>query len=141
MVRASNPDPTGSATLMSKFVAYQASLGLKNDDGTALTADNTLAALQAEMQKAASAYVKAGKAFVAFNANGSAAANGVAGGSGTLAYKNDFINVDAGGTVTAFDMSNYLKFVAKQARLKAVPAFDQVGQTPALASEPASTGV
>ena len=136
LVRASNPDPTGSATLMSKFVTYQAGLGLKNDDGTALTASNMPAALQAEFQKAASAYVKSGKTIVAYNAYGTAAANGVAGGSGTLYYKNDFINVDAGGNVTFFDLSNYLKFVAKQARLKAVPAFDQIGQTPALAATP-----
>ena len=65
---------------------------------------------------------------------GSAAANGVAGGSGTLSYKNDFIDIDAAGTVTTFNLANYLKFVAKQARLKAVPSFDQVAQTPALAA-------
>lgn len=134
LVRASNPDPTGSSALMNKFVAYQAGLGLKNEDGTALTADNMLATLQTEFKKAASAYVKSGKSIVAYGANGTAAANGVAGGSGTLYYKNDFIDVDASGTVTNFNMSNYLKFVAKQARLKAVPAFDQAGQTPALAT-------
>ena len=136
LVRASNPDPTGSTALMNKFASYQAGLGLKNDDGTALTTDNMLAALQTEIKKAVGAYVKAGKTFVAFNATGSAAANGVAGGSGTLSYKNDFINVDASGTVTSFDMSNYMKFVAKQARLKAVPAFDQIAQTPALSATP-----
>jgi predicted secreted protein len=134
LVRASNPDPAGSAALMNKFVAYQAGLALKNEAGAALTTDNMLAALQAEIQKSASAYVKAGKSIVAYNAIGSAAANGVAGGSGTLSYKNDFIDVNAAGTVTTFSMSNYLKFVAKQARLKAVPAFDQIGQTPALAT-------
>ncbi|KQP49551.1 subtype B tannase [Pseudorhodoferax sp. Leaf274] len=136
LVRASNPDPAGSTALKTRFVAYQAGLGLKNEAGAALTADNMLPALEAEIKKAASAYVKAGKAFVAYNAFGSAAANGVAGGSGTLYYKNDFIDVDASGTVTDFNMSNYLKFVAKQARLKAVPAFDQAGQTPALAATP-----
>jgi hypothetical protein len=136
LVRASNPDPGGSLALMNKFAAYQAGLGLKNDDGTPLTTDNMLAALQAAIKAAASAYVKSGKSIVAYNAFGSAAANGVAGGSGTLYYKNDFIDVDASGTVTTFSMSNYLKFVAKQARLKAVPAFDQIGQTPALATTP-----
>lgn len=129
LVRAANPDPAGSTALMNKFVAYQAGLGLKNDDGTALTADNMLAALQTEIQKAASAHVKAGKSIVAYNAYGTAAANGVAGGSGTLSYKNDFIDVDSGGTVKSFNMPNYLKFVAKQARLKAMPSFDQTGQT------------
>jgi hypothetical protein len=133
LVRASNPDPTGSAALMNKFTAYQASLGLKNEDGAPLTTDNMLAALQTEFRNAASAHVKAGKTFVAFNATGAAAANGVAGGAGTLSYQNDFIDVDTSGTVKAFNMSNYLKFVAKQSRLKAVPSFDQVGQTPALA--------
>ncbi|MEN9559523.1 MAG: hypothetical protein RLZZ502_734 [Pseudomonadota bacterium] len=136
LVRASNPDPTGSAALMSKFIAYQAGLGLKNEDGASLTADNMSAALQNEFKKAATAYVKSGKSIVAFGATGSAAANGVAGGSGTLSYKNDFIDVDTSGNVNSFNMSNYLKFVAKQARLKAVPSFDQVGQTPALASTP-----
>ncbi|SIQ58561.1 subtype B tannase [Pseudacidovorax sp. RU35E] len=134
LVRASNPDPAASAALAARFVSYQAALGLKNEDGSALTADNMLANLQAEIRKAASAYVKSGKSIVAFNAFGSAAANGVAGGSGTLYYKNDFIDVDATGTVTYFNMANYLKFVAKQARLKALPAFDQLGQTGALAS-------
>ncbi|WP_295542354.1 subtype B tannase [uncultured Pseudacidovorax sp.] len=134
LVRASNPDPSGSALLMSKFVNYQTSLGLKTDAGAALTADNMLAALQNEIKSAASAYVKAGKPFVAYNTFGSAAANGVAGGSGTLYYKNDFIDVDASGNVAFFSMANYLKFVAKQSRLKAVPAFDQLGQTAALAT-------
>jgi hypothetical protein len=129
LVRAANPDPTGSATLMNQFVAYQASLGLKNDDGTPLTTSNMLAALETEIKKAASTHVKAGKPVVAFNAFGSAAANGVAGGTGTLRYQNDFIDVDASGTVLRFDMSNYLKFVAKQARLKAMPSFDQKGLT------------
>ncbi len=133
LVRASNPDPVGSASLMNRFTTYQASLGLKNDDGTPLTTDNMLVALQTEFKNAASAHVKAGKTFVAFGATGSAAANGVAGGSGTLSYQNDFIDVDASGTVKAFNMSNYLKFVSKQSRLKAVPSFDQVAQTPALA--------
>jgi hypothetical protein len=134
LVRAANPDPTGSMALMNKFVAYQAGLGLKNDDGTALTTDNMLAGLQSEIKKAASTYVKTGGAIVAYNAFGSAAANGVAGGSGTLYYKNDFIDVDAAGTVTFFNMSNYLKFVAKQARLKAMSSFDQVGQTAILST-------
>ena len=136
LVRASNPDPTGSATLMAKFITYQAGLGLKNDAGAALTADNMMAALETEFKKAASAYVKACKSIVAYNAFGTAAANGVAGGSGTLYYKNDFIDVDASGTVNSFNLSNYLKFVAKQARLKALPGFDQIGQTPALAATP-----
>jgi|GEM_PF-462443 len=134
LLRASNPDPTGSTTLMNKFVAYQASLGLKADDGTPLTTDNMLAFLQTEIKKAATAYVKAGNTIVAYNAKGSAVANGLAGGSGTLSYTNDFIDIDASGNVNSFNMTNYMKFVAKQARLKAVPAFDQLGQTPALAT-------
>jgi hypothetical protein len=129
LVRAANPDPAGSAELMSQFASYQAGLGLNNDDGTALTADNMLAALQGEIKKAASAHAAAGGSVVAYGAYGTTAANGVAGGSGTLYYKNDFIDVDASGKVSYFNMSNYLKYVAKQARLKAMPSFDQVGQT------------
>ena len=55
-------------------------------------------------------------------------------GAPAALYKNDFIDVDASGTVTYFNMSNYLRFVAKQARLKAMPSFDQVGQTAILAT-------
>jgi len=134
LVRAANPDPAGSQALMAQFATYQASLGLKNEDSSALTTANMLAALEAEIKKAASAHVKAGKSFVAYGAKGTAAANGVAGGSGTLAYTNDFIELDASGNVTRFDMANYLKFVAKQARLKAMPSFDQVGQTAILST-------
>ncbi|MFM2054440.1 MAG: hypothetical protein RL456_2477 [Pseudomonadota bacterium] len=134
LVRAANPDPAGSRELMNQFVTYQASLGLKTDTGAALTTDNMLAALQGEIRTAASNHVKAGKPIVAYGASGTAVANGVAGGSGTLSYRNDFINVDPAGTVSFFDMTNYLKFVARQARLKAMPSFDQVGQTPILAT-------
>ncbi|WP_019561589.1 subtype B tannase [Caldimonas manganoxidans] len=134
LVRASNNDPVGSLTLMNRFVTYQASLGLKTDTGAALTTDNLLAALQDEFKKSASAHVLAGKSFVAFGATGTTSANGVAGGSGVLSYVNDFIDVDASGNVKYFNMANYLKYVAKQSRLKAVPAFDQVGQTLALSS-------
>lgn len=134
LVRAANPDPVGSLALMSAFVSYQASLGLKNEAGEALTTDNMLAALQAEIQKAARAHVLAGGSVVAYGASGTTAANGVAGGSGTLSYQNDFIDIDATGTVSYFNMSNYLKYVAKQSRLKAVPSFDQVGQTAILAT-------
>ena len=49
-------------------------------------------------------------------------------------FATDFIDIDAGGTVSFFNMSKYLKFVAKQARLKAMPSFDQVGQTAILAT-------
>jgi len=119
---------------MSAFVGYQAGLGLKNDAGAALTTDNLLAALQAEIQKAARAHVLGGGTVVAFGASGTTAANGVAGGSGTLSYQNDFIDIDATGTVSYFNMSNYLKYVAKQSRLKAMPSFDQVGQTAILST-------
>lgn len=134
LVRAANSDPAASLELTNKFVTYQASLGLKNDAGAALTTDNLLAALQTEFKNSASAHVKAGKAFVAFNAYGTAAANGRNGGSGTLYYKNDFIDVDSSGNVTYFNMAKYLKFVALQSRLKAVPGFDQIGITSALAT-------
>jgi hypothetical protein len=136
LVRAANPDPAGSRELMSRFVTYQQSLGLKNDAGEPLTTDNMLAALQAEIRLAASAYVRAGGSVVAFGATGTTGANGVAGGTGTLAYTNDFIDVDSSGTVAVFNMANYLKYVAKQARLKAMPSFDQTAQTAILATTP-----
>ena len=131
LIRASNPDPAGSIDMMNKFVAYQAGLGLKNESGAALTTDNMLAALQGEFKKAAEKHLKAGKPFVAFGAYGDHAGNGVGGGSGSVHYLNDYIATDASGTVTNLNLRNYLKFVSTQARLKAVPAFDQRGQSAA----------
>jgi len=140
LVRASNPDRGGSAELMNKFVAYQGSLALKNDAGAPLTTDNMLAALQAEIRLAAEKHIRDGKPFVAFGAYGDHAGNGVGGGSGSVHYLNDYIGVDAGGKVSNFDMRNYLKFVATQARLKAVPAFDQRGQSKAAAGTATDDG-
>lgn len=140
LVRASNPDPAGSAELAGKFVAYQASLGLKDDSGAALTTDNMLAALQVEFKKAAEKQIKAGKPFVAYGTYGDHPGNGVGGGSGAVHYLNDYIAADGAGTVTSFNLRNYLKFVATQARLKAVPAFDQRGQSAALATTATADG-
>ncbi|MEN9893971.1 MAG: hypothetical protein RLY78_4266 [Pseudomonadota bacterium] len=134
LLRASNPDPLGSAWMTAQFASYQAGLGLKAEDGSALTTDNMLAALASEFRKAASAYVKSGKSIVAYGSYGSTSANGVAGGSGVLYYRNDFIDVASDGTVNSFNIANYLKYVARQSRLKAVPAFDQRAQSPALAA-------
>jgi hypothetical protein len=140
LTRASNPDPAGSAELLTKFVAYQASLGLKDDSGAALTTDNMLAALQVEFKKAAEKQIKAGKPFVAFGTYGDHPGNGVGGGAGAVHYLNDYIAADGAGTVTSFNLRNYLKFVATQARLKAVPAFDQRGQSAALATTATADG-
>jgi hypothetical protein len=140
LVRASNPDPAGSVELSNKFVAYQASLGLKDDSGAALTTDNLLAALRVEFIKAAEKQIKAGKSFVAFGTYGDHPGNGVGGGAGAVHYLNDYIAADGTGTVTSFNLRNYLKFVATQARLKAVPAFDQRGQSAALATTATTDG-
>jgi hypothetical protein len=140
LVRASHPDPAGSAELMNKFVAYQASLGLKDASAAALTTDNMLAALQTEFKLAAEKQIKAGKPFVAFGAYGDHPGNGVGGGAGAVHYLNDYIAADDTGTVTSFNLRNYLKFVATQARLKAVPAFDQRGQSMALATTATTDG-
>jgi hypothetical protein len=140
LTRASSPDPAGSHELMNKFVAYQASLGLKDENGAPLTTDNMLAALQAEFKKAAEKQIKASKPFVAFGAYGDHPGNGVGGGAGAVHYLNDYIAADSAGTVTSFNLRNYLKFVATQARLKAVPAFDQRGQHAALATTATADG-
>lgn len=130
LIRASNPDPADSAELMNDFVAYESSLGLKSDDGTQLTTDNMLGNLQTELIKSAQTYMQAGHAVVAFGAYGDHAGNGVGGGSGSVHYLNDYMATNpATATVTSFDMAKYMKFVATQARLKPVPAFDQRGQS------------
>lgn len=140
LIRASNPDPAGSVDLMNKFVAYQATLGLIDDSGAPLTTDNMLAALQGEFKKAAEKQIKSGKPFVAFGTYGDHPGNGVGGGAGAVHYVNDYVATNAAGTVTSFNLRNYLKFVATQARLKAVPAFDQRGQSAALATTATADG-
>ncbi|OLL28123.1 hypothetical protein BTH42_29580 [Burkholderia sp. SRS-W-2-2016] len=128
-VAGSNTNPTGSASLMNAFVTYQNSLGLKNYDGTALTASTMLANVQDELIRSAETYMAAGGTIPALGATATYTSNGPS-GSSSFSYTNDWISVDsASKTVLSLDIQKYLKFLATQSKLKPTPAFDQTGLT------------
>ncbi|MYT69140.1 MULTISPECIES: subtype B tannase [unclassified Streptomyces] len=129
-------DATGSdaraadaAAIAAKFPAYEKSLGLRNPDGSKLTAATMLATIKKEVVRSAETYLKAdpthtipalGENFVIVS--------GGPGGSTTKSYVNDWLDVDnTRNKVRSVDMTTYLKFVATQATLKSTPAFDGVG--------------
>lgn len=123
------PNPTGSAALMAKFVAYQASLGLKNASGVALTATTMLETVKAEVIRSAEIHLASGGKIpnlgevITYSAGMGPAAT-------TRTYVNDWISVDnSAKKVVSLDMEKYLKFVAIQSTLKTTPAFDQTGLT------------
>lgn len=124
-----NPNPTGSATLMAKFPAYQASLGLKNSAGAALTANNALEELRQEVSKSAEAYMAAGGTIPSLGGAFTLTTNSPSGSTST-SYPNDWIAIDqAAKKVLSIDLTRYLAYVATQATLKAAPAFDATGLT------------
>jgi len=123
----SQPNPAGSATLMTRFVAYQATLGLKNASGVPLTATTMLETVKQEVIRSAETYLASGGKIPALGEVMTYSA-GMGAAAATRTYVNDWIAVDNGAKkVTSLDMEKYLKFVATQATLKTTPAFDQTG--------------
>ncbi|MFF3885496.1 subtype B tannase [Streptomyces sp. NPDC001914] len=125
----SNATPEDAAEIAPAFPAYEKSLGLRNTDGSRLTADDMLDTIEKEVVRSAEAYMKADPANTvpALGATFDIRSGGP-GGSTTKSYVNDWIDVDnAADKVLSVDMARYLTFVATQARLKTTPAFDAVG--------------
>lgn len=126
----SNPSPSDAAAIAAQFPAYERSLGLRNPDGSRLTAANLLDAIEQEVVRSAESYLKADPAHTIPPLGGTfEITSGAPGGTPvTKSYVNDWIDVDdATGTVRSLDMAKYLAFVATQATLKTTPAFDAVG--------------
>ncbi|MEU1049813.1 subtype B tannase [Streptomyces sp. NPDC005897] len=126
----SNPSPEASAAIAAEFAAYEKSLGLRNADGSRLTAATMLDTIEKEVVRSAETYLKADPAHTIPPLGGTfEITSGAPGGTPTTkSYVNDWIDVDpATGTVRSVDMAKYLAFVATQARLKTTPAFDAVG--------------
>ncbi|MDA0184506.1 hypothetical protein OJ997_29650 [Solirubrobacter phytolaccae] len=124
-----NPSPATSAAIASQFAAYQASLGLRNDDGSPLTVATMLDAIKGEVIRSAETYLKASAAntIPALGENFVITGGGPGGGT-PRNFVNDWIDVDnATDTVRSVDMKRYIDFVARQQTLKPAPAFDQVG--------------
>ncbi|MEU9575862.1 subtype B tannase [Streptomyces chilikensis] len=126
----SNPSPEAAAEMADRFAAYEKSLGLRNPDGSRLTAATMLDAIEQEVVQSAETYLKADPAHTIPPLGGTFEIT--SGGPGapptTKSYVNDWIDVDiATRTVRSVDMAKYLAFVATQAKLKTAPAFDAVG--------------
>lgn len=125
----SNASADAAAEIAAKFPAYEKSLGLRNPDGSRLTAATMLKTIKQEVIRSAETYMKAAAAntIPALGEN-FVITSGGPGGSTTKSYVNDWIDVDnATDKVISLDMDKYLDFVATQAKLKTTPAFDAVG--------------
>ncbi|MFF1920284.1 subtype B tannase [Streptomyces sp. NPDC058221] len=125
-----NPSPADAAAIAARFPAYEKSLGLRNPDGSRLTAANMIDTIEKEVIRSAETYLKADPAHTIPPLGGTFEIR--SGGPGspptTKSYVNDWIDVDnAGDKVLSVDMEKYLAFVVAQAALKTTPAFDAVG--------------
>lgn len=126
----SNPSPEDASAIAAQFAAYERSLGLRNPDGTPLTASTMLNAIKNEVIRSAETYLKADPAHAIPPLGGTFEIT--SGGPGApptpKSYVNDWIDIDATTRkVRSVDMTKYLVFVATQTTLKTSPAFDAVG--------------
>jgi acetyl esterase/lipase len=125
-----NPSPADAAAIAAQFPAYEKSLGLRNPDGSRLTAATMLDTVKKEVIRSAETYLKADAAHTIPPLGGTfeITSGGPGGTPATKSYVNDWIDVDpATGKVRSLDMAKYLAFVTQQAALKTTPAFDAVG--------------
>ncbi|MFG3154975.1 subtype B tannase [Streptomyces sp. NPDC048219] len=124
-----NPSPADAAAIAARFPAYEQSLGLRNPDGSRLTAAILLDTIEKEVVRSAETYLQADPSHTIPPLGGTfEITSGGPGGSTTTSYVNDWIDVDdATGKVRSLDMAKYLAFVTRQAPLKTTPAFDAVG--------------
>lgn len=126
----SNPSPEDATAIAARFTAYEKSLGLRNPDGSRLTAATMLDTIEKEVVRSAETYLRADPAHTIPPLGGTFEITSGAPGTAptTKSYVNDWIDADpATGTVRSVDMAKYLAFVATQAKLKTTPAFDAVG--------------
>lgn len=120
---SAGPQPAAATAIAALFPAYVSGLGLKLDNGTALTTANlreaTSALLKQEIERqiaAGTAVPQLGENFVTSRA--------------TLA--NDWLTLSGSGTsavVSALDYAKFVKYAATNQALKTVVAFDAIGVT------------
>ncbi|MBD0424054.1 alpha/beta hydrolase fold domain-containing protein [Streptomyces sp. TRM S81-3] len=124
-ITGQNLSPAAATETAARFAAYEKSLGLRNPDGSRLTAATMLDTIQQEVVRSAETYLKEDPAHTIPPLGGTFQ---ITAGGTTKSYVNDWIDVDtATRTVRSVDMTKYLAFVATQAALKTTPAFDAVG--------------
>jgi hypothetical protein len=112
-----------SAALAAAYPTYLASLKLKMEDGTPLTADRMDDAIVMQLKKETEKMIAKGLVIPAIGENFVVSTM-----LGTLNIPNDWLTV-RNGKVTDINYVNYLNFVTKASSLKGVPAFDSTAVT------------
>ena len=112
-----------SAALAAAFPAYLASLGLKADDGTPLTAAKLQQAIIAQVRQGTEAGIARGEKIPALGEDFVLENRGA-----VTRLRNDWLTVKEG-KVSNIDYVNYLKFVSSATALKIAPAFDPTDNT------------
>lgn len=107
-----------SAALAAAYPPYLASLGLKRENGSQLTAANMPDAILAEVKKGVEAGIARGDRVPAIGEDFVLGGRG-----GGTRLRNDWLTVE-NGQVKQIDYSKYLQFVTSATALKSVPAFD-----------------
>ncbi|ODT83686.1 MAG: hypothetical protein ABS76_01855 [Pelagibacterium sp. SCN 64-44] len=112
-----------STQLAAAYPAYLESLGLKTEDGKALTAETMREAILAAVKRETEEVLAEGVAVPAIGEDFV-----LQRGEESTKLPNDWLTV-ADGKVTDIDYENYLAFVTKASALKIVPAFDATANT------------
>jgi hypothetical protein len=133
---SAGPQPAASAAIAASFQAYLASLGLKLDDGTALTAANLPAEIVKQLKAEIERQIAKDNTVVpAIGENFTLTNRGV-----TTTIPNDWLTITGAGTgktVTNIDFTKFANFQATNTALKTVVAFDAIAVTgsPAMGGE------
>ncbi len=129
---SAGPQPAASAAIAASFPAYVASLGLKLDDGTALTAANLPAEINKQLKAETERQVAKDHTVVPYIGENFILTNrGV-----TKTIVNDWLTIAGAGTgktVTSIDFTKFANFQATNSALKTVVAFDSIAVTGSLA--------
>lgn len=127
------PQVAASAALAATFPAYLNGLGLRLENGAALTDSSLKTATQALVKAEIERQIAKGTAVPAFGENFSLMVRGRPGvAPRTKTIVNDWLTLSGSGssaTVANIDYAKYLNFVATIQSLKTVVAFDAVGVT------------
>ena len=115
---------TVSAELAALYSPYLKSLGLKLEDGTALTAETLPGVIEARVKAGVEKAMTAGETVPDLGESWTFAQRD----GSEMAVTNDWLDVDnATDTVISIDYDKYLEFVCTTALLKTAPAFENYG--------------
>jgi hypothetical protein len=114
---------SASAKLAAAYPASLASLGLKREDGSLLTADNMDDAIIAQVKRETEEAIAEGITIPAIGEDFVLAVR-----NDSVKLRNDWLTVE-NGKVKDINYTNYLKFVSSASALKTVPAFDATAST------------